>query len=203
MKLCTKGQLGARLGITLIEVLIVVAMLGIAGAMVIPSMANVGVLRIQAAVRTVVGDITFIQSEALANQSRYVMAFGVIAEWNADESRWELAAGNGYTVFAPPPGATLLDTTSPVDMLFDPMDGGNRPLSRDFDATEFAGARIDTINFNGGTQLIYDELGGPVLALTGDDPGAGGSFRILGNDSAFIVSIEPFTGRVEVVRVNP
>ncbi len=196
-------QHAARSGITLIEVLIVVAMLGFAGAMVIPSMANVGVLRIQAAVRTIVGDITFIQSEALANQSRYVMAFGVVAEWNAAQSQWELAAGNGYTVFAPPPGATLLDTTSPADMLFDPMDGGNRPLSRNYDATEFAGARIDNININGGTQLIYDELGGPVLALTGDEPGAGGSFRILGNDSAFLVNIEPFTGRVEVVRVNP
>lgn len=191
-----------RRGVTLIEVLIVVTIIGIAGMMVIPSMANVGVLRIQAAVRTLVGDIAFMQSEALANQSRYVMAFGRVARWNAGTTQWEVVEGNGYTLFAPPPGAASVNVASAVDVYFDPMDHG-RPLSRDFDLDEYAGAVIDTVDFNGGAQLIFDELGGPVLALTGDDPGAGGSLRVVGEDSVFQMNVEPFTGRVEVVRVTP
>jgi len=188
--------------VTLIEVLIVVTIIGIAGAMVIPSMANVGVLRIQAAVRTLVGDITYMQSEALANQSRYVLAFGRVARFNTGTSAWEVVAGNGYTLFAPPPGAASVDVTSTVDLYFDPMDHG-RPFSRDFDREEYAGAVIENVDINGGALLIFDELGGPVLALTGDDPGTGGSLRISGSDSAFDVTIEPFTGRVEVARVTP
>lgn len=187
--------------VTLIEVLIVVVMLGIAGVMVIPSMANVGVLRIQASVRTLVGDVTYIQSEALANQSRYVMAFGRVAQQN-EEGAWEVVEGNGYTIFAPPPGAASVNVASPVDVLFDPLDHG-RPMSRNFNDEQFAGAQIQDVNFNNGALLIFDELGGPVLNLTSDDPGAGGSLRIVGVDSAFEVSIEPFTGRVEVVRVDP
>lgn len=188
-------------GVTLIEVLIVVVILGIAGVMVIPSMANVGVLRIQASVRTMVGDITYIQSEALANQSRYVMAFGRVAQ-QTDEGAWEVVEGNGYTVFAPPPGAASVNVASAVDVLFDPLDNG-RPLSRNFNEEQFAGAQIDDVNFNNGQLLIFDELGGPVLNLSSDEPGAGGSLRIVGTDSAFEVSVEPFTGRVEVVRVDP
>lgn len=195
------GTRRARRGVTLIEVLIVVVILGIAGVMVIPSMANVGVLRIQSAVRTLVGDITYIQSEALANQSRYVMALGRVAQLN-DEGVWEVVEGNGYTIFAPPPGAAAINVASPIDVLFDPLDNG-RPMSRDFTEEQFAGAQIEDVDFNDGELLIFDELGGPVLNLTSDEPGAGGSLRVVGTDSAFLVTVEAFTGRVEVIRVDP
>lgn len=190
-----------RRGVTLIEVLLVVTIMGIAGSLVIPSMSKVGVLRIQASVRTLVGDITYIQSEALANQSRYVMVFGRVVRRD-NEGNWKIVEGNGYTIFAPPPGAGSINVASLVDVLFDPLDNG-RPMSRDFDDPKFAGAVIDTVNFNNGKQLIFDELGGPTLSLTGDEPGAGGSLRIVGPDSAFRVEVEAFTGRVEVVRVDP
>lgn len=189
-----------RRGVTLIEVLIVVTLLGLAGAMVIPSMRHVGVLRIQAAVRTVVGDITFMQSEALARQSRYIMVFGKVVMRDED-GLWQVVDGEGYTIFAPPPGAAALDVASTVDVYFDPLDHG-RPMTRDFTDEEFAGARIDNFNINGGNWLIFDELGGPVLGITGDDPGAGGTFRIIGDDSTFQINIEAFTGRVEVARID-
>ncbi|MBX3362550.1 MAG: type II secretion system protein [Phycisphaeraceae bacterium] len=46
---------------TLIEVLVVVTVLGIAAALVIPEMSSAHSLRVQASVRTIVSDITFAQ----------------------------------------------------------------------------------------------------------------------------------------------
>src|SRR5688572_202575 len=60
---------------TLVEMLVVVAILGIAGALVIPSMGQAGVLRIHAAVRTLVSDLTFVQTDALAYQQRRAVIF--------------------------------------------------------------------------------------------------------------------------------
>lgn len=190
-----------RRGFTLIEVMIVVTLLGITGAMVVPSLQKIGVLRIQAAVRTIVSDITFIQSQALANQSRYVMVFGKVAQIDPSSGSWTIVDGNGYTVFDPPPGAATINVNATTDVLFDPLDYG-RPLSRNFNDEQFAGAQIQGADFNGGAQLIFDELGGPTLDLTSDQPGAGGSLHVVGPQSEFEIDIEAFTGRVEVVRVD-
>jgi len=196
----TPAQSAVRRGVTLIEILIVVSILGITGRMVIPAMNSVGVLRIQAAVRTLVSDITFIQSEALANQSRYVMVFGQVATQDTDGA-WTMGNGNGYTIFAPPPGAAAINITSTVDVVFDPSDHG-RPLSRNFNDNQFGGATINNAAFDGSVRLIFDELGGPALDLTTDQPSAGGAVEVSGTDSTFRVTVDAFTGRVEVARIN-
>lgn len=64
-----------RRAYTLIEVLVTVVILGIAGAVVVPSMSGAGILRIQAGVRTVVADITFAQMDALAYQEARGIVF--------------------------------------------------------------------------------------------------------------------------------
>ena len=61
------GPFAAR-AYTLIEILVVVVVLGICAAVAIPSMSSASVLRAQAAVRTLVSDITYAQSDALAFQ---------------------------------------------------------------------------------------------------------------------------------------
>jgi len=189
------------LAFTLVEVLVVVMLLGIAGAMVVPSMRNVGVLRIQAAVRTLVADVTFMQSDALAFQSRRVMVFGKVAVQDPATGQWEIVDGDGYTIYAPPPGAASLTPDAMTDVAFDP-DDPDRPLTRDFDLERYAGAEITDVDINGGTWLIFDELGGPVASVSGDEPGSGGSLRITGPESAFEVLIEPYTGRISVNRVE-
>ena len=106
------GRTGDRRAYTLIELLLIVTLLGIAGALVIPSMSSSSVLRIQATVRTLVSDITFIQSDAMAYQSRRVMVFGQVAQWSDVASAWEIVEGDGYTVYAVPTGVTTLDLNS-------------------------------------------------------------------------------------------
>lgn len=186
---------GYSRGFTLIEVMIVVVLLGIAGALVIPSMSQVGVLRVQSTVRTVVADITYLQGEAMAYQSRRAIWFGKVARYNASSRAYEFVDGNGYTL-AEVTGATLNLSLHAVP---DP-DFPSRPLSRDFDKPEYAGARLQNFSFNGGALLIFDELGGPVSELDGPDPGTGGNLEITGSGSVFRVDVEPYTGRVRVTK---
>src|SRR5690554_431827 len=53
---------------TLIELLLVVAILGLASAILIPQLANRDSMEVQAAVRQIIADLSFAQSDALAHQ---------------------------------------------------------------------------------------------------------------------------------------
>src|SRR5690554_6343777 len=94
-------------GYTLIEVLVVVTIIGIAGGIVVPHMMRSGSLGVQAAARMIIGDIMIAQNEAIAKQStrqvvfapgdnRYSITDGAgtpaIATWRGG------TAGNGYVV---------------------------------------------------------------------------------------------------------
>lgn len=182
---------------TLVELLIVVTVMGIAGAMVIPSMSQVGALRGQTAVRTVVADITYAQSEALAHQRRYVIVFGKIV---ADDGAggWTVKNGNGYTVCVPPIGNAAVDVAS--DFIWDMLDG-NVPYSRDFSIDRYHGANITGATFNNPTDtIIFDELGGIVNDLTTDTPGQGGVINFDTPMATFDINLEAYTGRVTVDR---
>ncbi len=184
-------------GFTLIEVLLVVVLLGIAGVLVIPSMSQAGVLRVQASVRTVVADITFLQSEAVAFQGRRAIWFGKVPRWDESGGVWTFVDGNGY-VMAEVTGPTLDLTTNALP---DP-DRPDRPLARNFDEANYAGAALGNIDFNGGSLLIFDELGGPVRDLDGPEPGDTGSVTISGSGSVFRVNVEAYTGRVTVTKTQ-
>ena len=55
-------------GYTLIELIFVVALLGLATAMLVPYLVNQNSMTVQAAVRRVIADLSFAQSDALAHQ---------------------------------------------------------------------------------------------------------------------------------------
>lgn len=185
-----------RRGATLVEVLIIVVVMGILGTLVIPAMAESGTLRVQAAVRSLVADITFIQGDALAYQTRRAMWFGKVPEWDEADQKWVFVDGNGYTVVEVRGSSVDLET----DYLPDP-EKPSLPFARDFSEERFGGAVIADVDFNDDVLLIFDELGGPVRNLTGPDPGSGGSLRINGPNSTFEVVVEPYTGRVRVTEL--
>lgn len=184
-------------GFTLIEVLLVVVLLGIAGVLVIPSMSQAGVLRVQSSVRTLVSDVAFLQSDAVAYQSRRAIVFGVVPRYEAASDSWTFVEGNGYTLAEVRSAELNLET----DALPDP-DDPMRPYGRDFDRAEFGGATIFDAGFNGGSILIFDELGGPVAELDGPEPGNGGSVFISGSGAVFRVDVQAYTGRVRVTRTS-
>lgn len=170
-------------GYTLIEVLVVVTVLGIAAALLVPSMGQTGVLRVQAAVRTVVADIAYAQSDAVAYQRRRAVVF------EEDANRYTI-----YDVRSEPPFAD-------EDILVDgTREGGRAQVS--FNDARFGGAIISDVSFDNGSILTFDEIGGPVQTPMGSNPSSGGYVEITGSGSVFRVNIEAYTGRISVQRVG-
>jgi len=167
----------------LIELVVTIVILGLAGALVLPTVASAGTLRVHSAVRTVVSDLTFAQSDALAYQSRRAVLFDVPA--------------NSYSVL----GVTGAELDPQTDVLYDPTRPGQK-MVEDFSGQQFGDARLVSADFDGDEVLIFDELGEPVMTLDGDTPGAGGQVTISGSGSTFRISVEAFTGRISVERVD-
>jgi prepilin-type N-terminal cleavage/methylation domain-containing protein len=167
---------------TLIEILITIAILGIASAMIIPAMGETGVLRVQAAVRTIIADITLAQSDAVAFQERRAILFDV--------------PNSSYRLLEVPGDLLEPDTNT----MYDPSRPGGLYIV-DFIDDQFGGSRITEANFDDEPYLIFDALGGPIRDPASNEPGNGGVVRILGSGSLFTITVEGFTGRVTVDRV--
>jgi prepilin-type N-terminal cleavage/methylation domain-containing protein len=165
----------ARRAYTLIEVLLVITMLGIAGALVVPSLSSTEVLRVQASVRTIVGDINFAQSEALAHQRPHAIVFDLDA--------------NRYSIIEVFNGV--------LDPAVNTVRTVNLNNSRKFHTT-----MLESVDFDGQNVLVFDEMGGPVTGVGSSTPGSGGTIRITGSGSTFEVRVEAYTGRVSVRRLQ-
>lgn len=161
-----------RRAYTLVELLVVVAILGLAASVVGPAMGGVGVLRVQAAVRTIVADITEAQSDALASQRGRAIVF------HPDENRWDVVEVNG----------AVLDPV--LDLI---RSGAIR-------GADFGDSKLVSADFDGDAVLIFDEMGAPVTTPGGDTPGANGVIKVTGSAQEFTITVEAYTGRVSVKR---
>jgi type II secretory pathway pseudopilin PulG len=170
-------------GYTLVEVLVLVTILGIAGAAVIPSLGQTHVLRVQAAVRSIVADITYAQSDALAFQSGRAIVF------DADLNSYSLLEVTGLT----------LDPEN--DTLYDPQGPGQQYIVS-MDDNRFGGAKIQNVDFDGTNELIFDEIGGPVVAPGSDVLSSGGSLEVAGPDTLWRINVAAFSGKVTVEQLD-
>lgn len=160
---------------TLVEVLIVVVILGIAGAMVIPSFGQTSSLRIQGAVRTLVADITVTQSDAIAFQR----GTGIVFYPDAENSRYVICDVNGNRM------------DPELDRIAERTIGGDRFGGTSFSAVSLADNR-----------LVFDEMGGPVTTPGSDTVAPTGTIDLSGMGQTFRISIEAYTGRVTVRAID-
>lgn len=180
----------ARRGYTLVEVLVVVVILGLAGAILVPVLGGRGDFDTQAAVRQLVADITFAQSDALANQEYRRIHF--------------FADGSGWCLVRLDEDA-LRDEFDPAvaDYVDDPLAGGGKgggAIVRLDASDRYASVRVERVSLDGdGRDLTFDALGGTVA---GDgDPGLGGTIVLRSNEAAYQLALSPLTGKVRVTRL--
>jgi type II secretory pathway pseudopilin PulG len=174
---------------TLIELLMIVALLGLAATLLIPYMTGRTSLETQAVVRMIVADLHFAQYDALAHQEyRRVYFFD-------DGSGYALIRINSLTeAFNPDTADYLYHATSPGAAL----DRYIVDLAND---DRFSDVTISAANIDGGNRFItYDELGG-TIAPTGE-PGNGGTITITSPEATFRIIVSPFTGKLTVERVQ-
>lgn len=162
----------ASRGYTLIEVLIVVTVLGIAAALSVPAFKQTGVFQVQSSLRTIVSDITELQSDALATQQARAIVFN--------------AAKNSYTMCRVP--------GTSVDPAIDGID------TRVIGGALYGNAIIRNVSFNNSQTLIFDELGAPVTAAGSNTPAADGSLEVIGSGQTFKITVQGYTGRVIVTK---
>lgn len=172
----TTSRRRPRRGYTLIEILIVVVLMGIAGALVIPSFGSTHILRVQASARAIVADITAAQSDAVARQERRAIVFD--------------GTTNSYSIFR-----VRGETLTADDLI-------KRTVLRETAERGLVG-RLAESNFNGTNVLVFDELGGPLQGLASSQPlTVMGTVRVSGYGSVLEVRVEPYTGRVSVARIG-
>jgi hypothetical protein len=179
-----------RRGYTLIEVLIVVTILGLAGALLVPYLSSKGDFDTQAAVRALIADITFAQSDALANQGfRRVHFF-------ADGTGWCLVRVAEDDLAEPFDPAV-------ADYVYDPLASNAERGSYIVNLQEsqrFSSVRVQAVDLDGGKRAItFDELGGTVGA--GGLPGTGGRIVLTSPQATYQVDVSPVTGKVRVTRL--
>lgn len=166
-------MLARRRAFTLIEVLTVVTIMGIIGALVVPSLLTAGTLGLQGAARLVVADILFAQNEAIAAQESRKIIFDA-----ANES-YRLTRDVGGT-----------DTTLTMGW----VNGQTSNYIVSFtDDDRFKGVEIVSVQMDGTdvTELEFDDLGSPQQSS---------EIQVLMRmqTNVLTVRVAPFTGRVTV-----
>lgn len=174
----------AQRGYTLLELMVVLVLMGIAAALVVPNVGGSESIRVQTAVRSIAADIMYTQSDALAYQSRRAIVFDP-----ADNSYWIAEVSGDELEFD-------------RDAMYK-IDGPDQRFLVDLDRVSGNSAQLISADFDEAEVLVFDELGGPVQGLDSDAPSAGGSIIVGADDgTAFRLNVEPYTGRVTVERMG-
>ena len=169
----------------------VVALLGIAAGILAPQLIGMGRLETSSAVRRLVADITFAQSEALAAQSYRRIHF-------YDD-------GSGYCLVSIT-DADFNDPFNPAtaDYVADPsgtVRGLGHYIVNYVDDGRFKSVSISDLEMTGGSQsLTFDSLGGTIESP--GTPAGEGRIVLTGEDAEYEITIAPVTGKVSVLRID-
>lgn len=189
MSACLGHRRTVTCAYTLIELLIVIAVLGVAGALLIPHLAYKDSLASQAAVRLLISDLSFAQSDAMANQEFRRVYF--------------YPDGTGYCIFRVTE-ANFDDPFDPdtADYIDDPLGvvGDFGGYIVDFSThNRFDNVSLNSVSIDGGNLYVtYDALGGTVM--TGNAPGTGGQIRVQADENTYQIDIAPFVGKLTVTK---
>jgi prepilin-type N-terminal cleavage/methylation domain-containing protein len=173
-----RNHVHRRGGFTLVEILCVVVILGIAAAMIAPSIGTRDDLNAAATARAVMADLTYAQNRAIATQTMHYVSFSV--------------AGQSYAICS---------SMSPQTYVAHPVYLTNYITT--FGTGELASSSLVSVNFNGGpTVLAFDELGAPYSYNTTTQvatPISGvGQIVVKSGQVSLTISVQQDTGQLTV-----
>ena len=166
-------------GFTLVEILMVVVILGIAAACVVPQLSSRDDLKTAAAARVVMADLIYAQNRAISVQQTQFVAFDVAAKRYSLLSAW------------------------------DPQVFVSHPINKTNYVTAFSTAATNSLkeitltsaDFDGRTGLAFDPLGAPLSVQTDGTTSAliaQGKIRVTAGGHTLTVTVEPYTGEINV-----
>jgi type II secretory pathway pseudopilin PulG len=193
MRMASPARTPAARSYTLIELILVMAVLALAAAMLVPQLVGRDALTVQAAIRLLIADLSFAQTDALANQEFRRVVF--------------YDNGAGYCLIRVPSAAwvTPADLSDPsVDYVYDPLGNMGQYIVDFFEDDRFEGVEITAADIDGTTlppgrpEITYDQLGGTV---NGAAPGTGGNVVVSFGDESYRIDIAAFTGKLTVTKL--
>ena len=167
----------ARRGFTLVEILCVIVILGIASALIIPQIGTRDDLKTAAAARMMIADLMYAQNMAISKQRKHYVQF----------------TGQQYALLS------RTTDTDPLAAVMHPVTKENYAVTFN-DRPGMEGTRIDSVNFGGPTILGFDDLGCPFAydGTTVTPLAAAGEIVFKCGDFTLTVKVEPFTGDMSV-----
>jgi prepilin-type N-terminal cleavage/methylation domain-containing protein len=183
-----RSRLRNSSGFTLIEILVVVVILGIASAIVIPQIGSRDDINTATAARAMMADLNYAQNLAIAKQKAYYVRF----------------YGQNYSV---------CDSSAlvPIDHPLKPaLNGGKYIVTFGDQAVPTPSGvtpglehvSLKDPNFNGQTILGFDEMGQPfsydTLTSTATTMTSAGTVELQSGSTTLTISVQPFTGEATV-----
>jgi type II secretion system protein H len=172
-----------RQGFTLIEILVVVVIIGIAAAIIVPQLGTRDDMKASSAARVIMADLIYAQNLSITQQNYHYVAVDV--------------ANRRYQV----QNSTLATITHPVYKTTYRVQFGAGGTNGFTDLTLVAAS------FTGQSGIVYstmgfDELGSPLVHTgAGTEPMTAGSIIIQAGNYRLRIDIEPFTGQITVTPI--
>jgi prepilin-type N-terminal cleavage/methylation domain-containing protein len=169
---------------TLVEILVVVTILGIAAAIIVPQIGSRGDLKAAAASRLIMADLIYAQNRAISTQTKHYVTFST----------------------STPQSYRIVTSMTPLVNITHPITKASE-YAVTFGSNGSAGLSdisLGTVSFEGKTTIAFDELGVPYYydaasnTTTALSTSGGSTIAVKCGTFTLTISIEPYTGEIKV-----
>jgi type II secretion system protein H len=167
-------------GFTMIELMVVLAIIAIAAAIVVPIASSAGSMQLRAAVTMVAADLEYAKSMSISRGQRYSVVF------DASGEKYWIVSGDVYTVDNAIAHPLKPQARYVVDFPHD---------------SRLSGVDIASVNFDGASTVSFDYLGIPYSVDVAASPAAlvdHGLITLQAGGATRTVRVEAVTGYISV-----
>ena len=174
-------------GFTILELLVVLAILGLTAGLVVPMLSGLDNIKAATAADQIVSTLVLAQTWSVAGRSDCQVVFDSSAD------KFELQDETGTVM--PDPTKQMPAGSDSDEYLYRVSYPDSRSLNT---------VTIDSVDFDGTQAISFDRLGAPRSGLIADGPTAlsTGTIEISVGDDRMKISVEPITGQVNVTEIN-